>query len=59
MSQRWLVGALVVALVGASACRGKKPATDGETIAHLVDSLVPAVEKATGLRFRTPPRSAP
>jgi hypothetical protein len=58
VSQRWVVALLVCVLVGASGCRGKKPATDGEAIAHLVDSLVPAVEKATGLRFRTPPRSA-
>jgi hypothetical protein len=49
---------LLLALIGANACRGQKPATDGEGIARLVDSLVPAVEKAAGLRFRTPPQSA-
>ena len=59
MSRRWsacLVFSLV--LVGASACRGRKPAQNEEAVARLVDSLVPAVEKAAGLRFRAPPRSA-
>ncbi|MEO8633873.1 MAG: hypothetical protein ABI587_01215 [Gemmatimonadales bacterium] len=50
--------AVLFALLGAGACRGRKPAQGGEAIARLVDSLVPAVEKATGLRFRAPPRSA-
>ena len=49
---------LLLALLGASACRGQKPAQDGEAIARLVDSLVPAVEKAAGLHFHSPPRSA-
>lgn len=49
---------LAVLLVGAGACRGRPPLRTEETVAHLVDSLVPAVEKAAGLKFKTPPRSA-
>ena len=58
MSRRWLAGALAMALLGLGACRGRQPAQGGEAIARLVDSLVPAVEKAAGLKFHTPPRSA-
>jgi len=42
----------------AGACRGRPPVSDETAIAELVDTLVPAVEKAVGLRFREPPRSA-
>ncbi|HEU4828501.1 MAG TPA: hypothetical protein VFT04_04850 [Gemmatimonadales bacterium] len=54
----------ILALVlTAAACRGESPRTPttdaAETrFAALVDTLRPAVEKATGLPFREPPRSA-
>jgi hypothetical protein len=55
-----------VALLCSLACRGapadaqkvQHDAAGDAMIAHLVDSLRPAVERSTGLRFRTPPRSA-
>jgi hypothetical protein len=40
------------------ACRGTAPRAQGEDIARLVDSLRPAVERATALQFRGPTRSA-
>jgi hypothetical protein len=41
------------------ACRGEPPAKPGpDTLSRLVDSLRPRVELATGLRFKSPPRSA-
>ncbi|MDH4130600.1 MAG: hypothetical protein OEV95_02195, partial [Gemmatimonadota bacterium] len=40
------------------ACRGNPPVRGGEAVGLLVDSLVPSVERATGLRFRHPPRYA-
>jgi hypothetical protein len=40
-------------------CRGEKRRTAGDTtLARLVDSLRQPVERAAGLRFKTPPRSA-
>jgi hypothetical protein len=45
-------------LLLAAACRGRPPAPGGTDVARLVDSIAPAVEKAVGLRFRSPPRSA-
>jgi len=39
-------------------CRGTPPSRQPDDIARLVDSLRPAVERATGLRFRRPTRSA-
>lgn len=45
-------------LTGLSACRGRPPAGPDENLARLVDSLRPAVERAAGLKFRAPPRSA-
>lgn len=56
---RRTAGALVLlALVQLAACRGTAPASDEVMLARLVDSLAPAVEKAAGLKFRQPPRSA-
>jgi hypothetical protein len=52
--------AAVVLLAGSfGGCRGEARGADpsGE-LAALVDSLAPAVEKAAGLTFRSPPRSA-
>jgi hypothetical protein len=40
------------------ACRGAPPPGDEDQVTRLVDSLRPAVEKAAGLKFRFPPRSA-
>ena len=39
------------------ACRGRPPGQTDESLARMVDSLVPAVEKAAGLRFRSPPHA--
>jgi hypothetical protein len=50
--------ALALALaLAAGACRGRPPASNEEAVSRLVDSLVPAVEKAAALKFRRPPRS--
>ncbi|HEX9164998.1 MAG TPA: hypothetical protein VF862_03760 [Gemmatimonadales bacterium] len=50
------VACFLVALIG---CRGtpKTTGTTAEEIGRLVDSLQPAVEKAVGLPFKTPPQS--
>jgi hypothetical protein len=48
-------------LVGAAVlgCRGDPPAKAAPTnLSRLVDSLKPRVEQATGLRFKSPPKSA-
>jgi hypothetical protein len=46
-------------LIAAVACRGEPPAKARPTsLTLLVDSLRPRVERATGLRFNSPPRSA-
>src|SRR5690606_4669643 len=55
---RRVAGAALGLLLLATACRGRPPGQTEETVARLVDSLVPAVEKFASLRFRTPPRSA-
>jgi hypothetical protein len=52
-----LVVLLGLGTLGA-ACRGRPPVGDAAAVARLVDSLVPAVEKAAGLRFKRPPSSA-
>ncbi len=58
MSRRallWAIGTAALLL----ACRGKPPASSNpNALAHLVDSLRAPVERATGLRFKSPPRSA-
>jgi hypothetical protein len=47
------------ALVAVLSCRGERPAKPGpDTLSRMVDSLRPRVEQATGLRFKSPPRSA-
>ena len=52
-------GRRLLLLLGLGACRGEAPATlGGQQIDRLVDSLRPSVEKAVGLPFKTPPRSA-
>lgn len=49
----------VLALAFAVACRGTPPGrAEGQDIARLVDSLRPVVERAVGLPFRGPTRSA-
>jgi hypothetical protein len=53
---RW--ASLILIFVLAS-CRGERPADPGpDTLARLVDSLRGRVERATGLQFKSPPRSA-
>ncbi|MEO8226271.1 MAG: hypothetical protein ABI637_02520 [Gemmatimonadota bacterium] len=54
----WLAPALVAmaGVVTLAGCRGEAP--HPADIQQLVDSLRPAVEKASGMRFRTPPRAA-
>lgn len=50
---------LLAGLVWAGACRGTPPASSDEAVmARLVDSLRVPVERATGLTFKTTPRSA-
>jgi hypothetical protein len=50
---------VVLALALAIACRGTPPGdAQGQDIARLVDSLRPVVERAAGLPFRGPTRSA-
>jgi hypothetical protein len=51
-------GSLIVAL-GLLSCRGEPPASSGpDALGRLVDSLRVPVERATGLEFKSPPRSA-
>jgi uncharacterized protein DUF6782 len=50
-----MLGVCLSLLLG---CRGTSPGAQGGEIARLVDSLRPAVERATGLSFRGPTRSA-
>lgn len=53
---RWLPLLLAIA---AASCRGARPAApDDAALQAIVDSLVPEVERATGLRFERPPRFA-
>ncbi|HET7601685.1 MAG TPA: hypothetical protein VFK36_01625 [Gemmatimonadales bacterium] len=51
---------LAVTLLLAVACRGEQPGSTPESarLAHVMDSLRPAVEQAVGLTFKSPPRSA-
>ena len=52
-------GLLLAAAIAATACRGQdRHADEAATLARLVDSLRAPVERAAGLTFRTPPRSA-
>jgi len=52
-----LLAAALVAITGA--CRGQSRAAEEDAVlARLVDSLRGPVERAAGLKFRTPPRSA-
>jgi hypothetical protein len=54
--RRWLVLAILLLVVG---CRGRPPGSaHGEGLQALVDSLVPAVERATGLKFERKPAFA-
>jgi hypothetical protein len=52
---QWMTVVLGLAL---GACRGAPPPGDDELVTRLVDSLAPAVEKATGLKFKSAPRAA-
>ena len=50
--------ALGLLLLAAAACRGKPRETDADrNLAHLVDSLMPAVEQSVGLKFKRRPES--
>jgi hypothetical protein len=44
--------------LAALACRGERRPPDPETLSRLVDSLRPRVERATGIQFKSQPRSA-
>lgn len=58
MRRQLLAGALALVAVTA-ACRGQsRGASEDADFTRLVDSLRAPVERAAGLRFRTPPRSA-
>ena len=58
MSRRHLALAAACALaVSAVACR-KNPAGDGPYASEVADA-VPRIEKATGLKFKTPPKLDP
>jgi hypothetical protein len=49
----------LVSIVVVLGCRGEKPGPAGpETLSRMVDSLQGRVERATGLKFQSPPRSA-
>ncbi|HEX7337482.1 MAG TPA: hypothetical protein VF252_09775 [Gemmatimonadales bacterium] len=49
---------LLTGILGLAACRGTPPASSNEAVmARLVDSLRVPVERATGLAFKTPPKS--
>lgn len=51
--------ASLLALLAVGACRGEPPRTTADVeLAHLVDSLAPLVEQATGLKFAHLPRAA-
>ena len=49
---------LVLVVMALAACRGRPPAGPADEVTRLVDSMVPPVEKAAGLKFRHPPRAA-
>ena len=50
--------ALCLLLVASVACRGEPRETDADrNLAHLVDSLMPAVEQSTGLKFKRHPEA--
>lgn len=54
-------GRVVFLCVGILACRGKAPSAQtisDQQLSRLVDSLMPGVAKATGLEFKSVPRSA-
>ncbi|HYF39504.1 MAG TPA: hypothetical protein VD930_07460 [Gemmatimonadales bacterium] len=53
------IGILIGLLMAAMGCRGERPQPAGpDTLSRLVDSLRGRVERATGLEFKSPPRSA-
>ncbi len=59
VSRMWSTRPFKLALLLLWACRGTPPRTeDGAALARLVDSLRVPVERAAGMQFRTPPRSA-
>lgn len=51
-------GIALAAGVALAACRGEPPRAPADELAHVVDSLRPAIEAATGLQFTRPVRSA-
>lgn len=53
------IRAFLALSVVAAACRGERPApAAADTLSRMVDSLRGRVEHATGLQFKSPPRSA-
>ncbi len=51
-------GLALIAGIGLAACRGEPPRPPADELAHVVDSLKPAIEAAAGLQFTRPVRSA-
>jgi hypothetical protein len=45
-------------LLAALSCRGERPNAGPDALSRMVDSLRDNVERATGLQFKSPPRSA-
>lgn len=55
--RRLMLGVAVAVAVGVTACRGRAPGVeDAPAVRATVDSLIPLVEQAVGIRFRKPPR---
>jgi hypothetical protein len=54
-----LIGIFLGFMLAVLACRGERPRPVGpDTLSRMVDSLRGRVEQATGLQFKSPPRSA-
>ncbi|MBA3345673.1 MAG: hypothetical protein H0T44_10340 [Gemmatimonadales bacterium] len=50
--------AVLAGMVALAGCRGEPRAMEADALARLVDSLRAPVERATGLTFKSPPKSA-
>ena len=60
LPERLMRASLCLLLVATVACRGEPRETDADrNLAHLVDSLMPAVEQSVGHQVQAPPRGRP